>query len=254
MRNVSKYAHAALFLCVVPLFFISCQFGLEPSWKSDLPVVSVRLGPAPAANDRAIARGDGFLYIKMEVLLNPVARFGPYKVAFGKIYTRELPAGAYKGAILLHASSALTKSAFAEKTITAKDVFSSDEIMGAILAASADKETEPDISEEIQLIMDGLSDLFAGRVSFGAAGSFSLIAGQTTKLAETLIPVISEDRTIRFPEDSSITASSVAVAKQFYRLEGVYSSNPSKGLVSITFAPNPGNSRFVLLARRCNSL
>lgn len=244
MRNVSKYAHAALFLCVVPLFFISCQFGLEPSWKSDLPVVSVRLGPAPAANDRAIARGDGFLYIK--TLGGPAESagifYGPYNVSFGKEFTtQELPAGAYKGAILLHASSALdlTKSfTYAGETITAKDVFSSDEIMGAILAASADKETEPDISEEIQLIMDGLSDLFAGRVSFGAAGSFSLIAGETTKLAQTLIPIISEDRSIFYPDASSITASAPSLAREFYRLEGLYSVKPETAQAEITFVPN----------------
>lgn len=231
-----------LILAVLFMFYSSCSFALDPSWKADsLSSVSIRIPGLPGTGSaRAIVADGGYMYIRTGGTAAGVsAVHGPYFVSPGTTFsTTEIPAGAYSFmAILYTAVNIIDEPITYEVTpplapLSVRELFYLD-----------------DASFLTYIMSDALNSIVDGRGSGKIIQNVNILPGTTNTVAVTLEPITGNE--VYFssgPQGGTSLSNMNATGSigKFVRLPPNISYSPSTP-ISTTFTCSVTSSNGTLL-------
>ncbi|ULQ60544.1 hypothetical protein K7I13_04430 [Brucepastera parasyntrophica] len=215
MKNRTMLYGGLALLLVCLIISASCSSGLDPAWKNgEAAVLSIsfaRVSPPVQEEERAIVRGDAYLYLCTRTSIADIINFyGPYSVSDGTLFeTEDIPAGTYKEVALLYSSSNIEnfKTIMEDALPSRYDIDSYDSLFAEIF---------------YEHFGTGSSDVSANVIT-----DVTIAARKVTPLKTTLIPIVGEEAWITIPGLPLDIASpaSGTVSRQFYGLVGLFSAS-----------------------------
>lgn len=207
---------AALF---IPLLLSACFTGLTPAWKTGETRLAVSLpsvADLPAAENRALVQGIGFLYLR--TLGGPAGAvgplYGPFPIDKTSFETKLIPPGRFESILVLYSSKLLDEVPVGNDGLTFRQVFS-----------LPDAELDP-YFEHAEGVESEIDIAISGYASGAMSGPFTVAEGVRNQLPLLTLTPIGSPSIPASETGISFTVSSegLLLERRFYRLEGIDSA------------------------------